>query len=67
MVSLHFMHYSFCRIHKSLRISRAMAAGVTNRLWSVEDIVDLLDAAEGESKKRGSCKPRQSKPAKISN
>ena len=44
MVSLHFMHYNFCRIHSSLRVTPAMAAGVTGKLWSVEDIVDLLDA-----------------------
>jgi IS1 family transposase len=59
MVSLHFMHYNFCRIHKSLRVTPAMAAGVTERLWEIEDIVDLLDAAEGEPKKRGPYKPRQ--------
>jgi IS1 family transposase len=59
MVALHFMHYNFCRQHKSLRVSPAMAAKVTNKLWSVDDIVDLLAAAEGEPKKRGSYKPRQ--------
>jgi IS1 family transposase len=59
MVSLHFMHYNFCRIQSSLRVTPAMAAGVTERLWSVEDIIDLLDAAAGEPKKRGSYKPRQ--------
>ncbi len=41
-VALHFMHYNFCRIHQSLRITPAMAAGVTNRLWEIEDIVNLL-------------------------
>jgi IS1 family transposase len=59
MVSLHFMHYNFCRIHSSLRVTPAMAAGVTKRLWSVDDIVDLLDDAEGEPKKRGPYKLRQ--------
>jgi IS1 family transposase len=44
MVSLHFMHYNFCRIHKTLRVTPAMQAGVTDRLWSIEDIVDLIDA-----------------------
>lgn len=34
-VSLHFMHYNFCRIHKSLRVTPAMAAGVTDHLWDV--------------------------------
>lgn len=42
-VALHFMHYNFCRIHQSLRVTPAMAAGVTDRLWSIEDIVALLD------------------------
>ncbi len=59
MVALHFMHYNFCRIHKTLRVTPAMAAKVTERLWSINDIVDLLDAAEGEPKKRGPYKPRR--------
>jgi hypothetical protein len=58
VVSLHFMHYNFCRIHKSLRVTPAMAADVTGRLWSIEDIVDLLDAAEVPLKKRGPYKKR---------
>lgn len=59
MVSLHFMHYNFCRIHKSLRVSPAMAAGVTDRLWAIGDIVNLVEAAEGPAKKRGPYKPRR--------
>ena len=39
-VSLHFMYYNFVRIHKSLRVTPAMAAGVTDKLWEIEDIVD---------------------------
>ncbi|HTJ30689.1 MAG TPA: DDE-type integrase/transposase/recombinase, partial [Acidobacteriaceae bacterium] len=49
-IALHFMYYNFARIHKSLRVSPAMAAGVTDKLWSVEDIVALLEpksAVEG--------------------
>jgi len=42
-VALHYMYYNFVRIHKSLRCTPAMAAGVTKRLWSIEDIVALLD------------------------
>ena len=42
-VALHFMHYNFVRIHQTLRVTPAMAAGVTDRLWSVEDIAKLLD------------------------
>jgi hypothetical protein len=42
-VALHFMHYNFVRINQTLRVTPAMAAGVTDRLWSVEDIAKLLD------------------------
>ncbi len=42
-VALHFMHYNFCRIHASLRVTPAMAAKVADHPWEVEDIVDLLD------------------------
>lgn len=45
-VSLHFCHYNFVRIHKSLRMSPAMAAGVTDRLWDVGDIVKLVEEEE---------------------
>ena len=41
-IALHFMYYNFVRIHKTLRVSPAMAAGVTKKLWSVEDIARLL-------------------------
>lgn len=42
-IALHYMHYNFCRIHKSLRCAPAMEAEVTQKLWSLEDIVALLD------------------------
>lgn len=45
-VALHYMHYNFVRIHKTLRVTPAMAAGVTDRLWSVGDIVDVLEKWE---------------------
>lgn len=48
-VALHFMYYNFCRIHQTLRITPAMAAGVSDRLWDVEDIVALVEAKEHES------------------
>ena len=38
-VALHFMYYNFVRIHKTLRVTPAMAAGVTDKLWDVGDIV----------------------------
>ena len=42
-VALHFMHYNFCRIHQTLRVTPAMAAGVTDHVWEIGEIVDLLD------------------------
>ncbi len=45
-VALHFMYYNFCRIHKTLRVTPAMAAKVTDRLWDVVDIVRLLEEEE---------------------
>ena len=42
-VSLHYMYYNFARIHKTLRVSPAQAAGITDKLWEIEDIVRLLD------------------------
>lgn len=43
-VALHFMHYNFCRIHQTLKVTPAMEAGVTDRLWEVGDIVALVEA-----------------------
>jgi IS1 family transposase len=45
-LALYFVFYNFVRIHKTLRVSPAMAAGVTNRLWGIEDIVRLIEAYE---------------------
>jgi hypothetical protein len=45
-VSLNYFAYNFVRIHRTLRMSPAMAAGVTNRLWDVSDIVRVLEAAK---------------------
>lgn len=43
MLALSFMFYNFCRIHQTLRVTPAMAAGVTTRVWELADIVALLD------------------------
>lgn len=40
------MYYNFVRIHKTLRTTPAMAAGVTSRLWEIGDIVGVLEAWE---------------------
>ena len=44
MLSLYFVHYNFCRIHKSLKVSPAMAAGISDTLHDIEWIVSLIDA-----------------------
>jgi hypothetical protein len=48
-MALHFFYYNFVRIHKTLKVTPAMAAGVTNRLWEVSDMVEVLEAWEARS------------------
>lgn len=57
-LAIYFMHYNFVRIHSSLRVSPAMAAGLTDKLWSLEDMVALIEAREPAPKKRGPYKKR---------
>jgi hypothetical protein len=45
-MALHFLYYNFVRVHKTLRMTPAMAAGVTKRLWEMRDVVDVLEAWE---------------------
>ena len=45
-IALHYMHYNFCRIHQSLRVTPAMEAGITDHVWSLEEVVALLDPKE---------------------
>jgi hypothetical protein len=40
-VALHFMHYNFARIHKTLRVTPAMEAGLADHVWSLEEIAAL--------------------------
>ena len=41
-LAIHYVHYNFVRIHQTLRTSPAQAAGVTDRLWSIQDLVTLI-------------------------
>ena len=47
-VALHQMFYNFTRIHQTLRVTPAMAAGVTDRLWDMTDIMKVLEDWEAE-------------------
>ena len=58
MLALYFVHYNFCRIHKTLRVSPAMAAGVASELRDMEWIVDLIDARELKPTPRGPYKKK---------
>jgi hypothetical protein len=53
-VALHSMYYNFVRLHQTRKVSPAMAAGVTDRLWEMVDVVDVLDAFEAKRK----CQPK---------
>ncbi len=62
MVALYTVWYNFVKVHGKHRMSPAMAASVTNNLWSVEDIAKLVEAAEPVAAKRGpyrSARPRE--------
>ena len=59
MLSLYIVHYNFVRIHKTLKVTPAMAAGVSDILHDMEWIVGLIDANTPEPKKRGPYKKRQ--------
>jgi hypothetical protein len=44
---LGYFAYNFIKIHRTLRVTPAMAAGITDRLWEVSDLVALIEAEEG--------------------
>lgn len=51
-VALYFLHYNYCRIHKSLRVTPAMEAGLSDHVWSLEELIEtLLASKEREDKK----------------
>lgn len=45
-MALHFLYYNFVRVHQTLKVSPAMAAGITKRLWEMSDVIDMLEAWE---------------------
>lgn len=64
-LSLHFFYYNYCRVHRTLKTTPAVAAGVTDHVWTLDELVGLLVEAENAvPQKRGPYKPR--KPREIS-
>ena len=63
-VALYTVWYNFVKLHKAHRMTPAMAAGVSDRLWSMEDIAALVEAAAPKPGPRG---PYKKQPAVISN
>lgn len=65
MLALHFMVYNFVTIHRTLRMPPALPAGVTDRVWSIEDVVGLVEAQEAATRRPGQTRPlpRPSCPA----
>lgn len=59
MVCLYTVFHNFVRMHKTLRCTRAMAAGVSDKLWSMADLVTMIDAAAEAPKRPRLYKPRQ--------
>jgi hypothetical protein len=63
-ISLHFMYYNFVRIHQTVKVTPAMAAGVNSRLWEMSDVVAMIDQdaidsmAEAEERKTWNLEPK---------
>jgi hypothetical protein len=43
MISLYFMHYNYCKVHSTLRVTPAMEAGLTDHVWEIEELLALID------------------------
>jgi hypothetical protein len=49
-LSIYFLHYNFVRIHQMARVTPAMASGVTDTLWSIDDMVRVVEEWEAQQK-----------------
>ena len=63
MVALYTVWYNFVKMHKTLRMTPAMAAGVSDRLWSMEDVAAMVDDAAAKPGKRGPYKKKAATPS----
>lgn len=57
-VALHFMYYNFVRVHQTLKVTPAMQVGLTDHLWDIKDLVEIIDANEEAPKKSGPYKKK---------
>jgi IS1 family transposase len=57
-LAIYFMHYNFGRVHQTLRVTPAMAAGVTDHVWTMEEIAGMIETTEAKPGKRGPYKAR---------
>jgi hypothetical protein len=48
-VSLYCMYYNFCRVHQTLRVTPAMESGIANHVWSIDELVGLLEQKANEA------------------
>ncbi len=53
-VALHFMHYNFCRVHQTLRVTPAIEAGIADHVWTLDELVGLLETREAAERKSAS-------------
>ncbi len=60
MVALYAIFYNFLKVHKSLRVTPAMQVGLTERVWTFEELAGIIDDAAPEKKSRGPYKKRNS-------
>ena len=60
MLSLYFLHYNFCRIHKTLRVTSAMEAGLDETAHDMDRIVSLIDARAPKPKRPTAYRKRSS-------
>jgi hypothetical protein len=44
--ALHYLHYNFCRVHQTLRVTPAMEAGIADHVWSIEELTALLNSEQ---------------------
>lgn len=55
-IAIHYMHYNYCRIHQTLRVTPAMQAGLSDHVWELDELVGLLEAEEAKMIANGAMK-----------